>query len=165
MADPLDLALGLVRVSPLAARWLAGSKQLEAAETLSEIAIAVTGRDTAQDAFDMLKGDAVMGKVFTKALASRKTELDSLYLDDSPDARSGLPPGRPPWEMWTLAAAVTTGLLAIAGALFFVAPSPEAKDALLMIIGALMTRVSDVYGYYFGNNKANDEKSSADLRR
>jgi hypothetical protein len=164
--DPLNTALGLAQIAPQAVRWLAGSNQREAAETLGEVAIAVTGHNTAEDALDMLKGDAVMGKEFVKALANRKVELDNLYLADRQDARRReLSSERAPWEMWTLAAAVVTGLLGIAGALFFVVPSPEAKDALLMIIGALMTRVSDVYGYYFGNNKANDEKSSAALRK
>lgn len=52
--------------------------------------------------------------------------------------------------------------LAVIGALYLLCyvpmPGPS-KDAILMIIGGLIARLSDVYSYYFGSSEGSQRKT------
>jgi hypothetical protein len=54
---------------------------------------------------------------------------------------------------------VTLGLLAVVIALLYVEPKTGAKDALLITLGALVSLVKDVYGYYFGSSEGSSRKT------
>lgn len=65
------------------------------------------------------------------------------------------------WVKALLALAMVATILLIIGAiLFFRAVVPEPMmDAFLLIVGALLTRLSDAYGYYFGDNAEAAQKN------
>ena len=59
---------------------------------------------------------------------------------------------------WLSALAMGTFLICIY--LLFFQPFPEAsKDVLLIVVGALIAIVKDVYGYYFGSSESSARKT------
>lgn len=54
---------------------------------------------------------------------------------------------------------ITIGFMAVVIALLYLEPKPGAKDALLITLGALVSMVKDVYGYYFGSSEGSTRKT------
>ena len=60
-----------------------------------------------------------------------------------------------------LALGTPVGVISLAYLVLFV-PVPEpGKDILLMIIGALLMRMSDAYAYFFGSSAGSEKKTDA----
>lgn len=62
------------------------------------------------------------------------------------------------FKSW-IALLVTVGLLGVLFSLLSVAPKGEAKDALLIVLGALIAITKDVFGYYFGSSEGSQRKT------
>jgi len=60
-----------------------------------------------------------------------------------------------------LAAAVLLSVVSITFALFFKIIPQENRDPFLLILGALLTRLGDVYAYYFGSTNESRTKTDA----
>lgn len=66
--------------------------------------------------------------------------------------------GRTSWEMLVLAFLAIAGLIGIGIVLFIFEIPPGAKEMLMIIVGALVSRAGDVYAFYFGSSRGSKEK-------
>ncbi len=58
-----------------------------------------------------------------------------------------------------MALLVTVGLLGVVFALMSVELKDASKDVLLVVLGALVAIVKDVFGYYFGSSEGSQRKT------
>lgn len=58
-----------------------------------------------------------------------------------------------------MALLITAAIIAALFLLVYVPMPGPSKDAILMIIGGLIARVSDVYAYYFGSSEGSQRKT------
>jgi hypothetical protein len=61
--------------------------------------------------------------------------------------------------MYVLGAIVVLGILAIIGLLVYVPMPAENKDALMLVLGVLAAKFSDVIAYFFGSSKGSADKT------
>lgn len=85
--DPITIALGLAQFVPSIVKWVAGDKAGEAAQTVVNVAQAVTGKATGPEALEAIKADAEAARAFQERMGALSVELDKLYLADRQDAR------------------------------------------------------------------------------
>ncbi len=86
--DPITIAMGLAQVAPGIIKWMTGSdKAAEAAGKVVDIAKAVTGKDSGDEALDAIKADPNLALQYRLAVMANETELDRAYLQDVADAR------------------------------------------------------------------------------
>lgn len=85
--DPISIALGLAQFVPGIVRWVAGEKAGEAAQTVVNVAQAVTGKATGPEALEAIRADAAVQRAFQERMAELSGELDKAYLADRQDAR------------------------------------------------------------------------------
>lgn len=60
-----------------------------------------------------------------------------------------------------LASAILVAVVAVTFALFFRVIPQENRDPFLLILGALLTRLGDVYAYFFGSTNESRTKTDA----
>lgn len=58
-----------------------------------------------------------------------------------------------------MALLVTAGMLAVIFSLMQMEVPSSAKDVLLVVLGALVAIVKDVFGYYFGSSEGSQRKT------
>lgn len=85
--------------------------------------------------------------------------MTKLYMDDRANAR----------DMYTkikgytqpiLAYTSVIGFFTIIALLIFHPFPPETKDALLILLGALISTYKDVYGFFFGSSQGSEDKTA-----
>lgn len=164
MAFPLIAAAGaLIEFAPSIARWIGGDKAEDAAKEVVGIAQRVTGKSTPTEAVDMIRANPEMAMAFEKSINDHAAEMDAMYLKDRADARDRDVAIQDKRGRNTradiLAFAAIGGLISLIWILLFVSiPGGPARDVLLMLSGALITIVKDVYGFEFGSSRGSKDK-------
>lgn len=156
--DPITIALGVARLAPMVAGWLGGDDAADKAAKVVEIAEGITGQ----------KGPAVLDALrenpdLVLKLEDAVTERMRLDMEDRDSARKRdvavqTLRGRNA-RADILAISSILGLIGLIWTLIFVQiPEGPARDVLLILSGALVTIVKDVYGFEFGSSRGSKEK-------
>lgn len=164
MPFPILAAAGaLIEFAPDIARWIGGDDAGDAADKVVGLAQKVTGAGDPQSAVDMIKANPEMAMAFEKSINDHKAEMDQMYLKDRGDARQRDiaiqdKRGRNT-RADVLAFSAIGGLISLIWILLFIQiPDGPARDVLLLLSGALITIVKDVYGFEFGSSRGSKDK-------
>lgn len=168
--DPLtiaSLAGVLVKLAPDLARFIGGDKAGKAAATAVDLARKVTGESDPHRAVEQLQASPEDVLAYQQAVAANEVELSRAHLADVADARARdlsireANHGRNR-RADALAGAAVLLLGALVGGLFFVPiPDGPGRDALLIVVGAVVALVKDVYQFEFGSSRGSKEKTDA----
>ncbi len=161
--DPISIALGLAQFVPAITRWLGGDKAGDVAQQVVNTAETVTGK-TGQAAFDTITADSAAQLAFKQAMGAQADDLEKAYLADRASARTrdlGLAQsGRRNIRADILAYAAIGGLISLIWVLLVHAiPEGPTRDILLILSGALVAIVKDVYGFEFGSSRGSEAKT------
>lgn len=154
---------------PRIARWVAGDAGEDVAErtvaAVTETAQALTGNTDPAEALEDLQASRELQARFEIEMARREAELERAYLQDRQHARARdvalQQAGAGNLRADVLAVIAILGLVGLAWALV-VWPLPEGpgRDMLLMLAGALISIVRDVYGFEFGSSRGSKQKDA-----
>lgn len=64
------------------------------------------------------------------------------------------------WEMIALAMIAVLGILVITVMLFMFEVREGARELLYIIVGGLMAKLSDVFGFFFGSSRGSKDKDA-----
>ena len=161
--DPISIALGLAQFVPAITRWLGGDKAADVAQQVVNTAETVTGK-TGQAALDTITADSAAQLAFKQAMGAQADDLEKAYLADRASARTrdlGLAQsGRRNIRADVLAYAAIGGLISLIWVLLVRAiPDGPTRDILLILSGALVAIVKDVYGFEFGSSRGSEVKT------
>ena len=160
-----DIALNLAtKFAPGLLRGLFGDNNSETAEKIISIGRALTGSLNDDEIETALIADPELAHKFKTQAAVLEGELEKAYLADRQDARERdiamMNSGKHNWRGDILAFAAIAGLIAaLAFAFFIPMESGPARDLILILGGALITIVKDVYGFEFGSSRGSKEKA------
>lgn len=166
MAFPLAIIGGLVQAAPAIARWLGGDKAGDVADKVVGIAETVTGKKGA-DAVTAIQADPALALEFEKAVMAQETALEALFQEGVKDARRRdvevrKLTGGTNWRADVLAVGALVGLIGLIWTLLFVnIPAGPARDVLLVLSGALVAIVKDVYQFEFGSSRGSKAKDAS----
>jgi hypothetical protein len=161
--DPISLALGLAQYVPSIVRWLGGDSAGDTAQKVVNVAETVTGK-TGQAALDSIKADPAAQLAFQQAMAAQTEDLEKAYLADRASARARdtafVQAGRRNIRADILAYAAIGGLISLIWVLLVHSiPEGPTRDILLILSGALVAIVKDVYGFEFGSSRGSEAKT------
>jgi hypothetical protein len=159
MAFPLiPVIMALAQFVPAITRWVSGENAGPIAETIAGVAQTVTGSTSIQDAIQRIMTEPDKQRAFQLAMQEKGDELEKAYLLDRQsarerDARIQVATGRNR-RGDILAGIAITGFIALM-ALLFLGPeiSSGERDLVMIMTGALISIVKDVYGFEFGSSK------------
>jgi hypothetical protein len=161
--DPISIALGLSQYVPSIVRWLGGDQAGDVAQKVVDTAQSITGK-TGQAAVDAIHADAAQQLAFQQAMAAQTEDLEKAYIADRASARTRdtaiTQAGRRNLRADILAYAAIGGLISLIWVLLVhtIAEGP-ARDILLILSGALVAIVKDVYGFEFGSSRGSEAKT------
>ncbi len=162
--DPINIAFGLAQFAPSILKWITGSdKSAKVAEKVVDIAKAVTGRDTPEEALDAVRVDPTAALKFREAVMANESALDQAYLADRQNARMRdvefIRAGRHNYRADILAALAVIGLVVCVWFVTRDSMLPErAVNAIMFVAGVLAAAVRDVYSFEFGSSRGSKEK-------
>jgi hypothetical protein len=161
--DPISIALGLAQFAPTIVRWLGGDKAGDVAQQVVNTAETVTGK-TGQAALDTIRADPAQQLAFQQAIAAQAEDLEKAYLADRANARNRdlgiVQAGHRNIRADVLAYAAIGGLISLIWVLLVHSiPEGPTRDILLILSGALVAIVKDVYGFEFGSSRGSEVKT------
>lgn len=169
MVFPIAAAIGLAaEFGPGLVRWLAGDDAGDVADKVSDVAMTVTGAPDPDGALAIARGDPKVAAELRQALAGMEVDLERAYLADRASARERdvaiqTARGRNT-RADVLAFSAIAGLIGLIWLVVFVEiQAGPARDVLLLLAGALIAVVKDVYGFEFGSSRGSKEKDAARL--
>lgn len=162
----IGLALKLAPVVPLITRWLSGNDPGPLAEKIITVAQTVSGETTANEAVNAILGDPVKQQAFTLAMQDRTNDMERAFLADRQSARERdikiiTVKGKNQRGDFLAYMAIAALILCIV-LLFIWEPPAQSRDLLLVVLGALVTIVKDVFSFEFGSSK-NSERNMQTL--
>ncbi|MBL4940326.1 MAG: hypothetical protein JKY81_01535 [Colwellia sp.] len=164
--DPISIGLALAtKFAPGLIRRFGGDTAGDVADSLLSIGKRVTGHTNPEDIQRELEQNVALLAEFQKQAAQLDVELEKAYLADRQNARQRdiamMNSGKHNWRGDILAFASIAGLIAaLAFAFFIPMESGPARDLILILGGALITIVKDVYGFEFGSSRGSKEKDA-----
>lgn len=166
MIDPVKTAVRLAgRFAPGLVRRIAGDRAGDVAEHVVDLARRVTGQNDPAAIQAELEANAEAAAEFMRQAAEYEHELELAYLADVADARDRdielARLGRDNRRADVLAWAAIAGLIAVLVLLFFRdVPDGPARDVILLLGGALIAIVKDVYAFEFGSSRGSKNKDA-----
>lgn len=166
--DPVSLALSLAQFVPSIVRFITGSdKAADVAGKVIGIAKTVTGTETGEDAFEVLKANPDKVLDFQVAMASQQMELERAYLADIQNARAMQIAALTQDDLFSkrfvfyFAAAWSVFTMAYVTGITFWPPIEESgKSNSATVLGFLLgTAVSMIFSYLYGSTKGSFEKT------
>lgn len=160
----IGIASQLATFAPVVARWLdAGESGRRVAEQVAGVAKYVTGATSPEDAILRLREDAELQHRFRMEVVERESELERAYLQDRADARERdvrmREAGYRNVRADILAVVAVVGLVGLTWMMLYVTvPAGPGRDVLMMLSGALITIVKDVYAFEFGSSRGSKDK-------
>lgn len=162
---PIPALIGLIaQVAPTVVRWVAGDESGKAAEQAAELAMRVSGSGSVEEAIQRIRTDQELQRKYQIALVQEETRLEALYLEDRQSARARdvelRKAGYNNPRADILAIIAITALAGLGWMMVFKQlPDGPGRDLLLMIAGALIAVVKDVYSFEFGSSRGSKEKT------
>lgn len=144
---------------------------------MSAVATAVTGNPAATEkqiasAFDSMTPETLTAlkkceNDFAVRIKELDIDVDKLHAADTADARKAGAERAKSATWWmepVLALLAVGGFFAACGGLIYVATQnltldPQAHDIIVMLLGVLAAKFSDVYGYFFGSSSGSRQKN------
>ncbi|MBL4859404.1 MAG: hypothetical protein JKX96_00635 [Acinetobacter sp.] len=169
--DLVSIGLGLAtKFAPGLIRRFAGDTAGDVAESLLGIGRRVTGLTDPEAIQRELDQNVALQAEFQRQAAEYDVELEKAYLADTENARERdiamLNAGKHNWRGDILAFMAIAGLIAALTLAFFVPMvAGPARDLILILGGALIAIVKDVYGFEFGSSRGSKEKGDILARR
>ncbi len=163
--EPLTIALGLMQMAPSLMRFFgAGEGSVAVAEKVVDVAKAVTGQPTGQEALAAIQQDPALAHEFNMAVLKIDGELEQAYLADRKDARGRdvefLKAGRRNYRadvMFVLAVAVICGLV------WIVWKDPGineyVKGIFTLVLGRFLGYLDNIYNFEFGTTRGSQQKN------
>lgn len=153
--DPISIVSGLMTIAPQIAKWFAGDKAEEAAQSVVNIARDVTGINTPEQAVKKIMEDRNSQLEFLKQLNGHQENMDRLYLADRQHAREMHQHSNMP----ALIAISLTVMVAGLGGMLFAGTIPEANTTIAnIIIGGILAKWADSIAYFVGSSRGSAEK-------
>jgi hypothetical protein len=164
--DPISIALGLAQFAPTLLRFFGvGEKSVAVAEQIGQTAQVISGAKSPGEALEMIKQNQQMQIAFQTAIMQQNAQLEAMYVADRADARKRdaafLTAGRNNVRGNILAYSAILSLVGLIYFLFFkTTEMPKTvENLLLMLAGALMAIVKDVYAFEFGSTRDSQAKT------
>lgn len=168
MALPIvPIAMALAQFAPTLLRYFgAGEASAQVAEKVVDIAQAVTGGKTPEEALAKMREDAAAQRQFDLAVMQREGELEQAYIQDRANARERdleIQKARGRNTRGDILAYLAVGaLIGTIATLFLVTEIPDSSEKLLYsLLGALIMIVKDVYSFEFGSSKDSQRNAQA----
>lgn len=170
--DLITVAMGLAQFAPAVVRWLSGSEKAEkAAETVVDIAKAVTGRDDGAGALAAMHADPALALQFRQAVMANEADLDKSFLADRQNARArdvayvqaGKRNARADIMVGLafLAVVVIAALMAVGGV-----DGNTAAGGFLIAVGGMFARnIGTAFDFEFGSSRGSQNKDEILARR
>lgn len=167
------LALAALQLAPIVPRifdWITNDKVVSsdkpsAAEQIASVAQAVTGKPSMGDAVMEILGSPNKQNEFRLAMQERSDGMDRAFLADRADARKrdlAIVKLRGKNERAdNLAYLAAFAFIACIAILSFVEIPRGSRDLLLVLTGALVTILKDVYSFDFGSSKGSERNAQA----
>ena len=154
----IPAVMALAQFVPAITRWVSGENAGPIAEGIASVAQTVSGSKTLDEAITRIQTEPDKTRAFQLAMQERADDIETAYLLDRQSARSRdtaiqVATGRNR-RGDTLAAIAIIGFIALMG-LLFLGPeiSSGERDLVMIMTGALISIVKDVYGFEFGSSK------------
>lgn len=157
--DPISLALLAAKAIPMISGWIGGDDAEDKATKVVSTIEAVTGL-SGKTAIDHMAVnpdvmEAVQGQLLKEMAIYAKDRKNARDRDLEVRKISGSN-----WRADVLAIMSMVGLVALIWALLFInIPAGPARDILLVLSGALVAIVKDVYQFEFGSSRGSKEKN------
>lgn len=172
--DPITIAMGLSQLVPQIAKWITGSDKAEAvAQKAIDIAQAVTGKTTGDEAVKALQADPALALQYRQAVLDQEVEFRRLAAQNASDINKSMQAEAAsehwPTYSWRPAIGFSYALLAVLTGLtvvvayvgvMFLNVKPEVLSylpAMIASIAAIMAAMSTVLGvasWYRGKMQA-----------
>lgn len=164
----IQTALALAQFAPSILRFFGvGEKPAAVAEQVVNIAQAVTGAKSPQEALDALRADATLAQQFNLAVLAADTELEKAALADRQDARHRdieirKMKGGDNRRQDVMIAMAAIGLIAcLAVLVFFRKDIPgEAVGIISTVAGIFGACLKDAFAFEFGSSRGSKEKDA-----
>lgn len=162
MAPLIALAAQLAPfLLPKIAGALGGSKAEKVAETVVDIAEAVTGKK-GQDAVDAVKADPQTALAYLQAQMAQAERLEALVVEDRKSARERdslfLKMGRWNFRADLMILGCVVALIFIVNEIAGTEVKPEVLAIFNMAVGALLKMLGDAFAFEFGSSRGSKEK-------
>jgi hypothetical protein len=164
--DPITIALGLAQFAPTLLRFFGvGEKNAKVAEKVVEVAQAITGRQSPQEALEAIQADARLQLDFQNKILDREQELTRLYYTDVADARkrdaefvkNGKVNARANW----LAGLAILVVIGICVAVWASPNIPEyQKGIATLVLGRFLGYIDQVFNFEFGTTRSSKQKDA-----
>ena len=158
-------------VAPKVIEFVRGLKSKGAVDSVLELAESLTGKK-GSSAIEAINQDPNLALQFEQSVLTHKAELLEIelretqaYLADRQDSRARdialRNTGYSNWRADVLAVGALVGLVALIWTLLFVSLTEgPARDVLLVLSGALVAIVKDVYQFEFGSSRGSKDKDT-----
>lgn len=164
--DPITIIMALAQFAPTLIKYITGSDTAATiTEKVTDIATQVAGAKTPEEAIQIFQADKEKAWAFKLAVLAADKDLETAFLVDRQNARSRdvefIKAGLQNKRADILAALAILALIGCIIILFFKQiPEGPGRDILLMLIGALIAIVKDVYSFEFGTSRSSKDKDN-----
>lgn len=162
--DPLTIITVLSQFAPAILKHFgAGASAVSVAEKAGDVARAITGSQTTEDAISALKANPELQLAFNKAILDQETSFETLYISDKASARARdmeliEKAGANNRANWLVAFAVLTISAIVAYIAFAPVLDEFAKNTLILVLGLYIGELKNIYAFEFGTTRRSAEK-------
>lgn len=162
--DPITIALALAQFAPTVLRYLGvGEDNVQVAEKVVDLAEAVTGTKSPEEAIAAIKTSTELQLAFRDKILERTQELERLYYADISDARqrdaefvkAGKINTRANW----LSVLAILVVLVVTVAVW---ASPDVNDyvkgIITLVLGRFLGYLDQIFNFEFGTTRSSKEK-------
>lgn len=164
--DPITIVMALAQFAPMLVKYITGSDTAATiTEKVTDIANTVAGTTSPEEAIKIFQADKEKAWAFKIAIIASEKDLEMAFLADRQSARNRdiefIKAGVQNKRADILAALAILTLMGCILILFFrEIPEGPGRDILLMLIGALIAIVKDVYSFEFGTSRSSKDKDT-----
>lgn len=158
--DPITIAMGLAQFAPAVIKYLTGSdKAEEVAGKVVEVAQAVTGKATPDEAASALQADPALQLQFRQAVMANELEWERLFLADIDGARKRdtaimTATGHNRRADILAGLACMTVILCLVIVVWASGINEFAKGTITLILGRALGWVEQIFSFEFGTTRS-----------
>ncbi len=162
--DPITIAMALAQFAPHLIKMITGNdKAAQVADKVIDIAKVVTGRDSGEQAIEVLKADPAKVIEFQMAVMNQKHELEMAYLSDTASARGrDVELAKAGIRNHRASALAAGAAMLVIFCLFITVWATNmddfAKATITLILGRSLGWIEQVFSFEFGTTRASRTK-------
>lgn len=163
--DPVTIIMGLAQFAPALIKWASGSdKAGQVAEKALNVAKAITGTSSLEDATSALKADPALAIQFQQQIMQQESEFEKMYVDDKASARArdialAASPHGNVRANWLVAFAILSISGCLLAVMFLEFKDEWAKGVIMLVLGLYVGELKNIYSFEFGTTRRSREKS------